>query len=232
VRQIQNGPFEGLMGQVTRYQVDVTARTEKGSDAHLRREMQTVTIPIFQFGTFSDMELGFHSAATFDFGGRVHANGNLYLKANATLWLRDKVTTAGEIIRAQLMNGNTAGYTSPVNVLRARPLPRPAGERGEPGRRRPSAQKRADLDQPVDRDLQRQHPELPDGRQAPRPAADHGRRHAHRPDSPPGRVQRGHREPTLFDSRYFSMASLRILLSDTAADLTNLPTVTPVAQCR
>src|SRR3990170_2430844 len=79
VRQIQNGPFEGLMGQVTRYQVDVTARTEKGSDAHLRREMQTVTIPIFQFGTFSDMELGFHSAATFDFGGRVHANGNLYL---------------------------------------------------------------------------------------------------------------------------------------------------------
>jgi hypothetical protein len=46
VRQIQDGPFEGLMGQVTPYTVDVTARTEKGADVHLQREMQTVTIPI------------------------------------------------------------------------------------------------------------------------------------------------------------------------------------------
>jgi len=35
--------------------------------------------------------------------------------------------------------------------------------------------------------------------------------------------------PDVFQQRYFAMASLRILLSDTAADLTSLPTATLAA---
>ena len=50
-----------------------------------------------------------------------------------------------------------------------------------------------------------------------------------RPDRPP--ASRGGRRPTpsCFSERLFSKASLRILLSDTAADMTTLPTVTGTA---
>ena len=118
---IQDGPFQGLLGQLTPYSIDVTARTVGGSDVHLNRSLQTVTIPLFQFGTFSDQDLGFHSGAVFNFGGRVHANGNLFLAGSSALTLQDKVTTAGEVIRTNLMNGfATSGtYDAAVNILKA-----------------------------------------------------------------------------------------------------------------
>ena len=37
--------------------------------------------PVFQFGMFSDVDLSFFAGPNFDFGGRVHTNGNLFLAA-------------------------------------------------------------------------------------------------------------------------------------------------------
>ena len=122
----------------------VTARTPGGSEVRMRRTMQTVAIPVFQFGIFSDNDLSFFAGPDFNFGGRVHTNQNLYLTqggANATLMLSDRVTAVGEIVRSAPVErpaghaGRTDGSRYPRHGARrprrqlpdrsARQLPRP-----------------------------------------------------------------------------------------------------------
>src|SRR5262249_35112170 len=74
---IQSGPYQGLIGLTTQYTIDVTSRTATGGEVHLQRTLQTVAIPVFQFGIFSDVDLSFFPGPPFNFGGRVHTNGNL-----------------------------------------------------------------------------------------------------------------------------------------------------------
>ena len=40
----------------------------------MQRTLQTVAVPVFQFGMFSENDLSFFAGANFDFGGRVHTN--------------------------------------------------------------------------------------------------------------------------------------------------------------
>ena len=71
----------------------------------MRRTLQTVAIPVFQFGMFSETDLAFHAGAeAFQFGGRVHTNGNLFLAPGNALTLSDRVTALGEVVRARLSN--------------------------------------------------------------------------------------------------------------------------------
>ena len=79
--QITDGVYAGLMGIITPYRMVVTARTVGGSEVRMRRTMQTVAIPVFQFGIFSDNDLSFFAGPDFNFGGRVHTNQNLYIGA-------------------------------------------------------------------------------------------------------------------------------------------------------
>jgi len=77
---------------------------------------------VFQFGVFSDSDLSYFAGPNFNFQGRVHTNGNLFLaegNANA-LVLNDKVTAVGEIVRDRLANNflTNANYTGNVYVLR------------------------------------------------------------------------------------------------------------------
>jgi hypothetical protein len=116
---ILTGPYAGLVGLLTPYTLTVTARTPLGSEVKLQRTVQTVAIPVFQFGIFSATDLSFFAGPNFNFGGRVHTNGNLWLAENGgTLTLSDKVTAAGEIIRTNLENGfpTTASYNTTVNI--------------------------------------------------------------------------------------------------------------------
>ncbi len=79
---ITTGPFEGFKGLITPYTLTVTARSTTGnSEVRLRRELQTVAVPVFQFGIFGEKSLGFHAGPNFDFGGRVHTNESLFLAA-------------------------------------------------------------------------------------------------------------------------------------------------------
>ena len=102
---INSGPYQGLRGLVTRYDLTATARSG-GAETRLRRALQTVSIPVFQFGVFSDTDLQFYGGDSFDFGGRIHTNGNLFLAtANGqTLSLSDRVTAAQQVVRRQLSN--------------------------------------------------------------------------------------------------------------------------------
>jgi hypothetical protein len=107
---ITTGPFAGLKGLITPYTVDVTARTGGGAEVRMRRTMQSVGIPVFQFGIFSETDLSFHSGENFFFGGRVHSNSNIFIAAGSgrTLTLGDRVTAYGDIIRTHFVNGTSA----------------------------------------------------------------------------------------------------------------------------
>ena len=104
--QITSGssPYQGMTALETTYTLTVGALTTMGGEVKLQRSTQTVGIPLFQFGIFSDTDLSFFPGPNFNFGGRVHTNGNLFLDsggpANATpldvgktqLWLANPVT--------------------------------------------------------------------------------------------------------------------------------------------
>ncbi len=109
VRHISAGPNEGLMAQILPMSLSVTARGPADGEVRMEREIEVALIPVFQFGMFSDTDLSYHPGPNFDFGGRVHANGNLFLstKASDGLLFHAKVSAAGEIIRAEMINGES-----------------------------------------------------------------------------------------------------------------------------
>ena len=137
VSPIKTGPYEGLVAAQMPFQLDVSARTSTGGEVHLVRTTEAVAIPVFQFGMFSDVDLSFFAGPNFNFGGRVHTNGNLFLSegTGSTLTLSDKVTAVGEIVRQQLQNGASidtpSAHAGTVNMAQApgvfRPLLRTEG---------------------------------------------------------------------------------------------------------
>ena len=121
---ITAGPYSGFKGLLTRYDITITARSQGGSEVRLRRGLQTVAVPVFQFGVFSDSDLTFFGGDNFDFGGRVHTNGNLWLSeaAGSTLLFTDKITAYGDVNRRYLSNGleaATNGMSGNVQILTA-----------------------------------------------------------------------------------------------------------------
>ena len=121
-RTINDGPYQGLQGIATPFEIEVTAQTATGGESRMRRKMFTMLIPAFQFGVFSDNDLSFFAGPNFDFGGAVHTNQNLFLAEGdgSTLYLRNRVTAVGEIVRTNLSNGwlNSSNYNGTVNVAR------------------------------------------------------------------------------------------------------------------
>jgi hypothetical protein len=232
-RTVPNGPYEGLLGLITPYTMTSTALTATQSEVRMRRTLQTVAVPVFQFGIFSETDLSFFAGPDFNFGGRVHTNGNLFLAEGngATLTLSDRVTAVGEVVRTNLNNGwaTSSNYTGTVRVTTApgayRALSRTEGSlTGTLG---------SSQNEPTWTNLSigTYNGNIRSGRTG-----------ARRMDLP--LVQAGAspidliRRPAvgedvtnaeLFGQRYFSMASLRILLSDTPGDITSLPTVTGTA---
>ena len=121
---ISAGPYQGFKGIITPYDITVTARSRGGAEVRMRRTLQTVAVPVFQFGMFSENDLSFHAGADFNFGGRVHTNGNLYLaQGGGTLTLSDRITAVGEVIRTHLSNGfnGATDYNGTVRVIRTAP---------------------------------------------------------------------------------------------------------------
>jgi PilX N-terminal len=99
-------PYAGMTGLITPFTLSVGAESPLGAEVKLQRSVQLVAIPVFQFGIFSNTDLSFFNGPPFDFGGRVHTNGNLWLAANSgPLYLADKVTVVGQVIRTNLENG-------------------------------------------------------------------------------------------------------------------------------
>ena len=125
-----------MQGLITPFTMTVAAQnTTTGSEVKLTRQVQVVSIPVFQFGIYSDSDLSFFNGPQFGFGGRTHTNGNLWLTPNqGPTFMGDKVTVVGEVIRTNLENGfvvtgSGATYGGGVSIALA-PDPTMANEPG------------------------------------------------------------------------------------------------------
>jgi hypothetical protein len=106
---ISSGPNEGLQAQIVPLSLQVTADRLAVEEARLIRRVEIAQIPVFQFGVFSQSDLSYFPGPNFDFSGRVHTNGNLFLAAGggSTLTFHSKIRAAGDVVRDQLANGNS-----------------------------------------------------------------------------------------------------------------------------
>src|SRR5271163_1116219 len=119
-------PYAGMQGLITPFTMTVAAQnSSSGAEVKLTRQVQVVAIPVFQFGIYSDSDVAFFNGPSFGFGGRTHTNGNLWLTPNqGPLFLGDKVTATGEVIRTNLENGSPltgagAAYGGNVSIALA-----------------------------------------------------------------------------------------------------------------
>jgi len=73
--------------------------------------VEVALLPAFEFGVFCDGDCDYFAGPPFNFGGRVHANGNLFLaaKRRSLDLLPTKFTAVGQVIISQLENGTAAG---------------------------------------------------------------------------------------------------------------------------
>ena len=230
VRTITSGPNEGLLAYITKLTLSVKALAPTASEVKMQLEIQMALIPVFQFGLFSETDLSYFPGPGFDFAGRVHTNGNLFLATSSAsgLVFHDKITAVGDIIRAELANtlGTVAtGRTEPIMIPTA-----PAG---------------CDDTQPACRDLDEN-----EGSKVGGPASadnttpswsttslttyngfilngDTGAKAMNRPFVSPGlrAIEMIRRAPLAEDpnslvgkSRMYNMAQIRVLISDTAAE--------------
>lgn len=107
---VPSGTFQGLYAQSLDVNLLATAQTPLGDQASIMRTVQLDMIPVFQFGVFSEPDVSFVNNPTFDFAGRVHTNGDLYLDAasGATVTFHDKLEAYGNVIREVWPNGIAA----------------------------------------------------------------------------------------------------------------------------
>jgi hypothetical protein len=118
--QISSGPNQGLWAQIIPVNMLATAAEPGGQEVSMTRSAQVALIPVFQFGVFSESDLGFFSSPDLNFAGRVHTNGDLYLGvANCcTLTFHDKLKAYGNVITKVLPNGLAASsYNDSGTVL-------------------------------------------------------------------------------------------------------------------
>jgi hypothetical protein len=132
VRTISSGPNEGLLAYITPLTLSVTALAPTASEVKMQREIEMALIPVFQFGLFSETDLSYFPGPGFDFAGRVHTNGSLFLATSSDdgLVFHNKITAVNQVIRAELANGLgtvATGRTDPVLIPTA-----PGGCDGDP----------------------------------------------------------------------------------------------------
>ena len=109
--------FQGLFAQRDKWELNTIAtETSTGVQVALRREFFNNRIPIFQFGIFYDDDMELHPGPRFDFGGRVHSNGSMFLMADTGLYFASKVT-ASQHIFTDVAKNNRAGSGWGGNVF-------------------------------------------------------------------------------------------------------------------
>src|SRR4030088_741354 len=139
---VGSGPDQGMVATMIPFNLQVTATRQAGTGqmaadsaaaatgaaVNLTRTVEVALLPAFEFGVFCDGDCDYFAGPNFNFGGRVHTNGNLFLASGSKLTFTDKIGAVGQVILDQLENGHAtaAGYTGSVHAANA-------------SRRRPSA---------------------------------------------------------------------------------------------
>ncbi len=130
---VGSGQDQGMVASLIQFNLQVTATRDTsgaqattnnsyvatGASVNLTRTVEVALLPAFEFGVFCDGDCDYFAGPPFNFGGRVHANGNLFLASGgSTLTFTDKVAAVGQIVTDQLENGwpTSTNYTGSVYV--------------------------------------------------------------------------------------------------------------------
>jgi hypothetical protein len=121
------GPDQGMVATLIPFTLQVVATRQAssgqaatystaaatGAAVNLTRTVEVALLPAFEFGIFCDGDCDYFAGPNFNFGGRVHTNGNLFLASGSTLTFTDKIAAVGQVVLDQLENGHAtaAGYT-------------------------------------------------------------------------------------------------------------------------
>jgi hypothetical protein len=97
---------------------DQSALSATGASVNLTRIVEVALLPAFEFGIFCDGDCDYFAGPNFNFGGRVHTNGNLFLASGSSLTFTDKIAAVGQVVTSQLENGwpTSTDYTGQVYV--------------------------------------------------------------------------------------------------------------------
>ena len=228
---IAAGPYQGFKGIVTHYNIMVTSRSTSGSEVRMRRELQTVAVPVFQFGLFSESPLSFHAGADFSFGGRVHTNSDIFITAgnSSTLTLSDKVTAVGEVVRKYLDNGllATGSWGGTVSMAKGTGVYRTLADTEGSVTGNSGAGQTLNSTW-TQTSVGTYNGYIRNGRTGARrldlPLVAYGALPVDLIRRPP--VNENTTTPLVYNQRYYKSAALRIQLSDTTADITGLPNAT------
>jgi hypothetical protein len=129
---VGSGSDQGMVASLIMFNLQVTATratsageattnaaiAPSGASVNLTRTVEVALLPAFEFGVFCDGDCDYFAGPNFNFGGRVHTNGNLFLASGANLTFTDKIAAVGQVVMDQLENGwpTNNGYTGAVWV--------------------------------------------------------------------------------------------------------------------
>ncbi len=132
---VGSGPDQGMVASLIPFTLQVTATRQastgqtatystaaaSGAAVNLTRTVEVALLPAFEFGVFCDGDCDYFAGPDFNFGGRVHTNGNLFLAEGGALTFTDKIAAVGEVVLDQLENGHStaSGYGGSVYVPNA-----------------------------------------------------------------------------------------------------------------
>jgi Tfp pilus assembly protein PilX len=132
---VGSGQDQGMVASLIPFNLQVTATrassagqasnnaayVRTGASVNLTRTVEVALLPAFEFGVFCDGDCDYFAGPNFNFGGRVHTNGNLFLASGASLTFTDKIAAVGQIVLDQLENGHptSSGYGGTVYVPNA-----------------------------------------------------------------------------------------------------------------
>ena len=132
---VGSGQDQGMVASLIPFTLQVTATRDSsgaqattnasyaatGASVNLTRTLEVALLPAFEFGVFCDGDCDYFAGPPFNFGGRVHTNGNLFLASGGTLTFTDKIAAVGQVVTDQLENGwpTANGYTGSTYIPNA-----------------------------------------------------------------------------------------------------------------
>ncbi len=105
---IASGDEQGLYAQTIPMTLNVIATRPSGASVNMTRQIEVALIPVFQYGVFCTYDCAFMPGPDYSFGGRVHANGNVFLGGAGDMVFNNKISAGKRIIMEYFEDGYAA----------------------------------------------------------------------------------------------------------------------------
>ena len=112
--------YKGLKGWSTTYRIISNAKNGTAANAPMAavgQDIETASIPIFQFAIFYGLDLELHSMTEMDIMGRVHCNKNIYTYPSARTTFWEDVTAVGNFYKTRKPGDPAYSTKAPTGTI-------------------------------------------------------------------------------------------------------------------